>query len=63
MTKKKNADFKYQFTGTFDPNFSPFDPVLIEKKRYLEGILPQLERLKEEVKKNKKKEAKKPRNF
>lgn len=51
---KKHADFKYQFTGTFDPNFSPFDPVLIEKKRYLEGILPKIKKLKEEIKAGKK---------
>ncbi len=48
------ADFKYQFTGTFDPHFSPLDMKEYEKKKYLEGILPKIKKLKEEIKKNKK---------
>jgi len=51
---RKEADFKYQFTGTFDPTFSPIDMVEYEKKKYLEGILPKIKELKEEIKKNKK---------
>jgi len=51
---KKTAHFKYQFTGTFDPSFSPFDMKEYEKKKYLEGILPKIEELREEIKKNKK---------
>ncbi len=51
---KKQVDFKYQFSGEFDPTFNPFDMNEYEKKKYLEGILPKIEKLKEEVKKNKK---------
>jgi len=53
-SNKKQADFKYQFSGEFDPTFSPIDMNEYEKKKYLEGILPKIEKLKEEVKKNKK---------
>jgi len=61
---KKQADFKYQFTGTFDPNFSPIDMKEYEKKKYLEGILPKIEELREEIKKNKKQTQKeKLKNF
>ncbi|MBS3076230.1 hypothetical protein J4481_00625 [Candidatus Pacearchaeota archaeon] len=49
---KEQADFKYQFSGEFDPTFSPIDMKEYEKKKYLEGILPKIEKLKEEVKKN-----------
>lgn len=51
---KKKADFKYEFSGEFDPTFSPIDIKEYEKKKYLEGILPKIEKLKEEIKKNKK---------
>ena len=50
----KQADFKYEFSGEFDPTFSPFDMKEYEKKKYLEGILPKIEKLKKEIKKKKK---------
>ena len=42
---KEQADFKYQFSGEFDPTFSPIDMKEYEKKKYLEGILPKIEKL------------------
>lgn len=54
VKQKNTAHFKYQFSGEFDPTFSPFDMNEYEKKKYLEGILPKIEKLKEEIKKNKK---------
>ena len=53
-TNKKQADFKYQFTGTFDTSFSPFDMGEYEKLRYIKGILLKIEELKKEIRKNKK---------
>src|SRR3989344_1631197 len=37
-SNKKQADFKYQFSGEFNPTFSPIDMNEYEKKKYLEGI-------------------------
>ena len=52
-SNKKQADFQYQFSGEFDTSFDE-NMLKIEKARYVKGILPKIEELKEEIKKSKK---------
>ncbi len=61
---KTVADFKYEFSGSFDPSFNPFSVEIYEKMKYLKGILPKIEELKKEnriIKKQTRKE--KIKNF
>ncbi|MBS3155529.1 hypothetical protein J4404_03455, partial [Candidatus Woesearchaeota archaeon] len=60
---KKQADFLFSGTLKFDTSFDK-NMLEFEKVRYVKGILPLIEKLKEEIKQNKKPNKKeKMKNF